>query len=451
MAPRPEVVPPGPWSFPEPVAHVLANGLTVQVFDIPGQYVASVRLAVPALPAQEPQEQEGLLALLSRTFDEGTLDHGAEEFAQLLEQAGVALGSSTSEFGLVLELDVPVARLERGLELFAECVQRPAYPDDEVERARRRRLADIEQETADPRSRATREFARTFYDPRSRASRPAAGSPDTVRAITPDAVRDFHADHVGPTGSVLVVTGDLGPLGDDPVPRVLDLVERSFGAWGPQRVAPVPPQAPRRRDDAARIVVVDRPGSVQSELYVGCLGPDRRHGWGAYPVLSFLVGGAPQARVDAVLREEKGYTYGLRAAFVPRAEDGLFITSGSVRAEVTGESLGLLLDILEKAREGFTPEEVASGVAFVSMTAPARYATADAVADEAAGLALERLPAAWVTQMFEETRGLDEQQLVAAYGRAEVGRWTVVVVGDAAQVSEQLRALGRGEVEVRPR
>lgn len=448
---RPEVAPPGPWAFPEPSTTRLDNGLALQTFHTPGQYVASVRLAIPVVPAQEPRELEGILALLSRTFDEGTLDHSAEEFAELLERAGVALGSSTSEFGLVLDLDVPVSRLERGLELLAECVQRPAYPDDEVDRARRKRLADIEQENADPRSRAMREFAATFYTPESRASRPSAGSPATVRAITAPAVRDFHHDHVGPTGAVLVVAGDLSPLGAEPLQELHALVERTFGGWTPQPVEPVGPQGPVRREDARRIVVVDRPGSVQSELYVGCLGPDRRHGWGAYPVLSFLVGGAPQARVDSVLREDKGYTYGLRTAFVPRADGGLFIASGSVRADVTGESVGILLDILEKAREGFTPEEVRSGVDFVSQTAPARYATADSVADEAAGLALEKLPPRWVTEMFEETRSLTGEALVEAYGRADVGRWTVVVVGDADQVADEVRALGRGDVEVRRR
>lgn len=152
-----------------------------------------------------------------------------------------------------------------------------------------------------------------------------------------------------------------------------------------------------------------------------------------------------------MLREDKGYTYGLRTAFVPRADGGLFIASGSVRADVTGESVGILLDILEKAREGFTPEEVRSGVDFVSQTAPARYATADSVADEAAGLALEKLPPRWVTEMFEETRSLTGEALIEAYGRADVGQWTVVVVGDADQVADEVRALGRGDVEVRRR
>ncbi|MCH8613625.1 M16 family metallopeptidase [Arsenicicoccus dermatophilus] len=451
IPPRPQVGEPAAWAFPTPSEHVLDNGLRLQVFHTPGQYVASVRLAVPAFPALEPLEQEGLLAILSRTFDEGTQNHTAEEFAELLEHGGIALGSSTSEFGMVLDLDVAVARLERGMELFAECVRRPAFPEDEIERARRRRLADIEQETADPRSRAAREFARTFYDPDARASRPSAGTPQSVRAITAESVRAFHTDHVGPLGATLVVAGDLSPLGPDATTVVRDLVERFFGDWAAQRIAPTAPQAPVRRDDAARIVVVDRPGSVQSELYVGCLGPDRRHGWGAYPVLSFLLGGSPQARVDAVLREDKGYTYGMRTSFVPRAHDGLLLASGSVRADATAESVQLLLTILEDARAGFEADEVRDGVAFVSMTAPGRYATADAIADEAAGLALEGLPPTWVTEMLTQTRELEPQALLRAYERAQVGVWTVVVVGDAAQVAPQLTALGRGEVEVRDR
>ena len=97
-----------------------------------------------------------------------------------------------------------------------------------------------------------------------------------------------------------------------------------------------------------------------------------------------------RARLDAVLREEKGYTYGMRSSFRPRIGSGLFVTSGSVRADTTVEALGDALDILEAAREGFTPAETRSGIDFLSQTAPGRYATADAVADEAVARALER-------------------------------------------------------------
>ena len=107
--------------------------------------------------------------------------------------------------------------------------------------------------------------------------------------------------------------------------------------------------ARRSPTTASRIVLVSRPGSVQTEIVVGAPGPDRsvEGGWAPYPVLGFVLGGSPNARVDAVLREEKGYTYGIRSSFRPRRAGGVFLTSGSVRADSTAESLRLLVEILE--------------------------------------------------------------------------------------------------------
>ena len=137
-------------------------------------------------------------------------------------------------------------------------------------------------------------------------------------------------------------------------------------------------------------------------------------GWAAYPVLGFMVGGSPNARVDAVLREEKGYTYGIRSVFRPRRVGGLFLTSGSVRADATVESVQLLLDP-GLGREGFRAEEVQAGVDFISKTAPGRFATADAVADEAVTMALEGSPPTSRPRRSRRCAELDVERLTAAY------------------------------------
>lgn len=446
IAPRPAVAPAEPWSFPTPQEWTLGSGLCVLAYDVPGQYVLSLRLGIPLPTAVEPRDKEGVLLLLSRVFDEGTQDHDAETFAELLERSGAALGAGTTEYGLTLECDLPRTRLAEGLPLFAEAVRRPAFPDEEVERAVKRRLADIEQENVDPRHRAAREFAATFYTPASRASRPSGGTPDTVAAVTAADVRDLYRAYVGPTGATLVVAGDLGD--QDALRTALD---DAFGDWTPQPDAPAAPQVPQRRDDATGIVIVDRPGAVQTEIYLGALAPARTspQQWAPYPVLSFLVGGAPQSRIDAVLREEKGYTYGIRAGIAARHQMSVYITSGSVRSEVTADALRLLVGILDAARDGFTPEELRSGVDFVSKTAPARYDTADAIADEAVHLALEGRSGADVTAGLDATRALTGDDLRDAYGRIDVTELTIVLVADAAAVADDVRALGIGDVQVR--
>jgi predicted Zn-dependent peptidase len=295
--------------------------------------------------------------------------------------------------------------------------------------------------------RAAQEFIATFFDAADRASRPTAGTTASISARSRQHIVDFHAERVGPTGMTAVVAGDLAGL------DVVRLAEETLGTWLNPGHLPAPTAtAPQRATDAARVVLVDRPGSVQSELLVGWAGPDRhtKTGWAAYPVLGFMVGGSPNARIDAVLREEKGYTYGIRSGFRPRRVGGLFLTSGSVRADATVESVRLLPDLLESGREGFSADEVRAGVDFISKTAPGRFATADAVADEAVHMALDGLTTDFTTQTLEAMRRLDADQLTAAYREWVQGEWTIVVVGDASTYAEGVHGLGVGDVSVVP-
>jgi len=443
---RPQVSAPEPWSFPEAHTALLANGLGVVTYDIPGQYVISVRLAVPMPIEGEPPEREGVATIMARTLDEGTARYSAEEFAELLERKGIALGAGVSESGLVVDVDVSKRNLTEALDLLSQAVRGPAFLAKEVSRHVKIRLAEIDQERAQPGHRAAIEFIATYFDADERASRPTAGTKETVSAITPKDLAAFHAAKVVPSGATIVVAGDLSGL------DVVSEVERALGSWSDASAEVAEPREAVRAVDAGRIVFVDRPGSVQTEFYVGCPGPDRRvdGGWATYPVLGFVIGGSPSARIDAVLREDKGFTYGIRSGFRPRRRGGMFLTSGSVRADSTVEALGLLLDILDKARDGFTEEETQAGVDFIGKTAPGRYATADTVAEEAAGLSLEGLTTEFTTANLRALADVDAGTLTTGYGRYVTGEWTVIVVGDASLYAEGVRGLGRGEVTVLP-
>jgi predicted Zn-dependent peptidase len=435
---------PEPWSFPDAQRSSLANGLGVVSYDIPGQYVISVCLAVPMPLDREPRDREGLATIMARTLDEGTARHTAEEFAELLERKGIALGAGAGESGLIVDLDVSKRHLSEALDLLSQAVREPAFPANEVSRHVKTRLAEIDQERAVPGQRAALEFISTYFDPAERASRPTGGTKETVAAITQADLIAFHAANVVPDGATVVVAGDLSDL------DVVSEIEQALGSWRGTAVAAVEPHEAARAADASRIVFVDRPGSVQTEFYIGCPGPDHHveGGWAAYQVLGFVVGGSPNARVDAVLREDKGYTYGIRSGFRPRRRGGMFLTSGSVRADSTVEALGLLLDILDKAREGFTAEETKAGVDFISKTAPGRYATADTVAEEAAGLSLEGLTTDFTTDNLQALQHVDAATLAAAYDRYVTGDWTVIVVGDATLHAEGIRSLNRAPLTI---
>lgn len=437
MSARPAVAPPQPWTFPVPDSLRLPNGMQVLLYRRPGQKVISTRLVVPVPLSAEPRAVEGVATIVSRTLDEGTLSRSADETAELLERHGIAYGASFGQNGLTLDTESTARGLNVGWELLAEFLGRPAFDETEVDRHVRQRLSEIDHQLANPGSRAAVEWVKTYYTPGSRASRPTAGSADTVAAITPDDCRDFYG-YLSPQHSTLIVAGDF----DDP----REALAGTLGAWSPV-TTPAPSTHDELADDRARIVFVDRPGSVQTELYVGQAGPARRVDWAPYPVLGFVLGGAPTARIDAVLREEKGYTYGIRAGFRPRKDDGTFLVSGSVRADVTAPALDLLLTILDGATE-FTSEEVRNGADYVARTAPGRYATADVVADEAAGLALFGLGTDYVTEYLAQLPTLTADDVSQAWSLWRDTPRSIVLVGDAAEHADAVRALGHGDVSV---
>ena len=441
---RPQVAPPRPWTYPVAAEHLMGNGVRVLAHDLPGQYVLSLRVVVPTALSAEPPGKEGIAAMTARLLDEGTSAHDAEAFAELMERRGMVLGAGVSDGGLLVDVDVPKRHLETAADLVREAVADAIFPETEVRRILRNRLAEIEQERASASHRAAKELARTLWAPGERAALPTGGTRETVGALTRDDLVEFHATSVGPQGATVVVAGDLTGV---PVAEVL---EGTLGTWSAPRHRQVPPPAaPVPAPDAARVVVVDRPDSVQTEISVGRPGPDRStpHGWAPHPVISFVLGGSPSARIDAVLREEKGYTYGIRSAFRPRVAGGSFVTAGSVRSEVTGEAVEILLTILDgAARAGFTDDELRAGVDYVAKTAPGRYATADAVADETAALALERLPLDFTTRTLRALPGLTRDDLDAAYRRVARGEWTVVLVGDAGTIVPALEGRVAGPV-----
>ena len=443
--PRPDVRPPAAWQFPDARRHTLPNGIQVALYPLPGQHVTSTRINLPVPLAAEPKDREGVATIVSRTMDEGTASHTADEMAELLESNGIGLQAGVAQQGIWVDLEATTRSVSTAFELALAFLTEPVFPQEEVNRHRAQRISQIDHDLADPGYRATLEFVRTFYAPQSRISRPTGGTRESLGSLTREDCVQFHRQWVRPDDAFVVVAGDF------PEGRMLDALSRTLGTWTVEGHAPsVPANTDRPADDRGRVVLVDRPGAVQTEIQLGWVGPGRESGsqWAPYPVLSYAIGGSPHARIDRVLREEKGYTYGMRGSFRPRSEFGQFLAAGSVRADATVDSLRLLTEIFDEANAGLTAEELREGVDFLSMTAPARYATADAVADEAASLQLVGLDTDFITEYLAAMRALDLDQVNSAWQQWSSQPRTIVLVGDAEKYREGVEQLDLGPITV---
>ncbi|MFD3563888.1 M16 family metallopeptidase [Streptomyces sp. NPDC058686] len=448
--PQPQAGTARPWAFPAPQRSTLDNGLTVLRCHRPGQQVVAVEINLEAPLEAEPAGLDGVATIMARAFSEGTDKLAAEEFAAELERCGATFDAHADHPGVRVSLEVPVSRLPKALGLLADALRSPAFADSEIDRLVRNRLDEIPHETANPGRRAAKELSKQLFPATARMSRPRQGTEETVAAIDTAAVRAFYDRHVRPATATAVVVGDLTGLDLDA------LLADTLGAWTGNTAEPRP-VPPVTADDTGRVVIVDRPGAVQTQILIGRVGADKHDRvWPAQVLGTYCLGGTLTSRLDRVLREEKGYTYGVRAfAQVLRsAPDGtgvaMLAISGSVDTPNTGPALDDLWKVLRTlAAEGLTDAERDVAVQNLVGVAPLKFETAAAVAGTLADQVEQHLPDDFQAEVYRRLAATGTVEATAAVVNAfPTDRLVTVLVGDAAQIEEPVRALGIGEVTV---
>ncbi|WP_405497787.1 M16 family metallopeptidase [Streptomyces sp. NBC_00096] len=448
--PRPEAGEPQPWAFPAPERAVLANGLTLLRCHRPGQQVVAVEINLAAPMDAEPAGLDGVATIMVRALSEGTDKHTAEEFAAEVERCGASLDAHADHPGLRVSLEVPASRLHKALGLVAEALRAPAFGDAEVDRLVRNRLDEIPHESANPQRRAAKELSKELFPASLRISRPRQGTEETVARIDSASVRAFYEAHVRPATATAVVVGDLTGIDLDAV------LADTLGAWTGDTTEPRP-APPITADDTGRVVIVDRPGAVQTQLLIGRIGPDRHDRvWAPQVLGTYCLGGTLTSRLDKVLREEKGYTYGVRAfaQVVRSTADGkgasMLAISGSVDTPNTGPALEDLWTVLRTLAEGgLTDAERDVAVQNLVGVAPLKFETAASVAGTLADQVEQELPDDYQAQLYARLAETGTVEATSAVVSAfPVDRLVTVLVGDASQIEESVRALGIGEVTV---
>lgn len=442
--PRPVPWPPAPWTFPavETTAH--PNGLTLVTCELPGRGLTAVQLVIDAGAGREPPELDGIATITARALVEaGTDKRPARSFAADLEHVGATLRAQVNVAALRLVLDAPASRLATALDLLAEAVHQPAFPAADVDRLVDERLAEIKIEDANPRTRARRELHAIVLAPGERAARPVGGGAQSVAGLDAATARAYATAAIGPGAATCVVAGDQAEA------DIERLVADAFARWTGKPPAPAP--EPPRFADGPRLVIVNRPGAKQTRLALGHGLPGREHGdWAGLTVAAHVLGGGLTSRLDAVLREQKGYTYGFRAAAQPMRRGGILVLEGAVASAATAAALADVISETERLRTaGVTPDEFAAAIRKLADGAPVRWDTARAIASELARSVAGDRPADYPARHLAELRSLAVEDVVDVITRrlntADLG---IVAVGDADRIHRPLERLGIAPVEV---
>ena len=440
---------PGPvrsFDFPPVISSTLSNGLTLRMARMTRVPLVSVSVVLDAGESALGDPLAGLAVLSGDGLDGGSKRLPGPDLAEALEGIGSSLAVGTGWDATAVSLTCVAERLVEGVELLSEALLSPAFPEDEIDRLRNQRLAAIRQRQMDPGSLADDAAIHAFYADSSPYHRPLAGTHDSVSGIGPDEIRSWVKDRYLPAGAGLVVVGDVEPA------EVEALIQDRCGSWtGGQPERTDTPDEPRSRE--RRVVVVDRPGSVQSEIRIGQVGvPRSTPHFFPLKVFNTILGGAFTSRLMLNLREERGFTYGVRSRFSFRRGSGPFGISMAVATEVTAPAVAEAFSELEGLLDGGpTDAEVERARDYIAGVFPLQLETTGQVAARIGELQVYGLPDDYFGSYRDRIREVTTQGALEA-GRAVIrpDEFLVVVAGDAGSIRGPLEELNLGPVEVIP-
>lgn len=437
-----------PFHVPPIERYTVGEGLPLYVVRLARLPVVTAALVLRSAgeTAVGPDEA-GRAALTADALEGGTQRRSGTALAEALEAVGADASVGAGWDTTTASVSSPADRWSEGLDLLAEMVLAPSFPESEVDRSRDQALARVRQRSKDPSALASDWSAALYYADGEPYGRPLHGTEESILGLGRDSLVGFAESHYRPAAAGLVVVGDVDGA------EVERVAEGILAGWSGEAPIPRPPAGGARHDHRT-IHVVHRPGSVQSELRLGHPGaarsiPDHTE----LVVANAILGGTFGSRLNMNLREDRGFTYGARSSFAFRRGPGPFSVSTAVDTEVTAEAVEEAFKEVERfVSDGPTDLEVRSARDYIAGVFPLRLETTGGVAARVSELLVHQLPDADWTHRREQIRAVERDAAHEAIRRhLHPDRLTVVVVGDADAVVPGLESLDLGPVVVHDR
>jgi zinc protease len=440
--------PPGPpivFHAPVPAEARLSNGLVVQVIEQHDVPLVTLDLVLRAGEDTEAEGQAGLASMALDLLDEGTRTRDSVAIARAFEDLAARYRTASDADSSELIVTALSSTLAEVLDAFADVALHPAFRADDVERVRAQRLGQIAQILDDPAQVADHVLRRVLYGEKHPWAFPAEGTVRTIKTLSAAELANWHAAWFRPNAAALIVCGDVR------APELLPLVERAFGGWKPaalpaSRKNGTQPAGPRR------VVVVDRPGAPQSQIFVGEIGiesgaPDAF----AAKVMNLIFGGSFNSRLNSNLRTEHGWSYAAFSQFEEHREAGPFLAEAGVMADHTADALGETIRELRRMQQGaVTDAELRDAKESLVRALPGTFLGTENVAERYALSWAHGHAADYYARYAEHVASVSKEDVArAARERLHPDRAAIVVVGPLAQIRPTLGNLDLGSIEVR--
>ena len=432
----PTAAPLRPVRFPPFQEAALPNGMTLLLVENHEQPTLSVSLSFRAGSVYDPAGKEGVAGLVAELLTKGTPSRSADQIAAEIEGVGGSIGANAGDDFLTISTDGLSDHAELAFTLLGEVSRRSTFPDQEVELARTRFLSSLEVELSQPDNVASRAFQKEIYgrNPYGRNTSVAA-----YKAITRNDIVSFAGRRIRPGGALLVVAGDIT------LPRARALATSAFGTWR-GAAAPTPPAVSAATKRATDILLVNRPGSVQSNIVLGnttFLPTDT--GYYAARIATHVLGGGSDSRLFMILREQKGWTYGSYASLRRTRGLGYWEATFEGRTEVSDSALLELLHQIDRVRTETIPDsELVAAKGFLVGSFPLTIETPRQIAGVVTTARLLGLGSDYLQRYRDRLAAVKGTRARAAAQRVfRRDALTIVVVGDAKTLYAKLKTIAR--------
>ena len=439
---RPEPGTPPDAKLPAFERATLSNGLQLIVAHRSAVPVVQVSLLVDAGYASDQGGVAGTAKLAGAMLDEGTRTRSALQISDALQRLGATLATGSNLDQTTVSLSALKSNLDASLDLFADVIRNPSFPQADFDRLRKQQLAGIEQESVQPISIAMRVLPRLVFGDGHAYGNPLTGSGTraSVRSLERKDVERWYGAWFKPNAATLIVAGDAT------LAEMKPRIERLFGGWArgetpKKNVGPVPPPA-------AGVYVIDRPGAVQSLVLTGTVTPPRNNpGEIAQEVMNTILGGEFIARINMNLREDKHWSYGAGTTFLDARGPRPFIGYASVQADKTKEALQELLKEFRGIRgdRPATAEELATAQSALTTSLPGQWETSRAVLGSITEIVRFGFDDRYFDGWASRIRAVGLADVSKAAQLIDPAKLVWVVVGDRKKVEAGLEQLGLGK------
>ena len=435
--------------LPAPSRAKLSNGLEVVVVERHEAPVVDFTLMADAGFAADASAKPGSARLAMLMIQEGTKTRSSLEIADRAESLGATLGVGSTLDRSYLNMNALTARLAESLDLYADVLLNPTFPDKELERLKGTTLATITQEKAQPAAMINRVMPRLIYGEGHAYSNPASGTGTeaAVRSLTGQELADFYRRWVRPDNSVLLVVGDTT------LAKVQPMLEQRFGAWrAPAEAAPKKNIGTVALVPRPRVFLINRTGAEQSQIVAATAGPTRADpDHIRFVVLDTILGGNFVSRLNMNLREEKHWSYGAGTRLTDAIGQGMYRAAAGVQTDKTAESM---VEIRKELSELLTTRkpteaEVKFAKDSIAIALPGNNETSDEIADSYGEILTYGLKDSYWNDFVGDVAAVTVNDLNQSAGKLlHPDALTWVVVGDLAKIEAKVRALNFGEVTV---